>query len=172
MINGAGSKNGRAARQTAGGFSMTEMVITISIIGVLAGIAISSIGGTYNGSRDAIAQEKVETLNQALNAYAHAWKEYQFPPINGNFADELTVLLDLEYRDPNPDKALVGSPFLRPDYRPTGSTSVDDYRIEWTGLRFKLLKPGVAGAGIKIMFDGSDYTTPFAYPPNYSSSGR
>ncbi len=151
---------------------MSEMVITISIIGALAAIAVPGMTGIFSGSQDAIANEKLEMLNQGLNAYGHAYKEYNAPANDGSASDELTAVLDLEYRNPNPNKTLTGSPFIRPDYRPVSSGSATDYRIVWTGYRFKLLKPGVAGIGLKVVFDGSDYTEPYAYPPNYSSSGR
>jgi len=154
------------------GFSMTEMVIAISVIGVLAAIVIPAYVGLISGSKEALANEKLEMLNQGLNDYAHAFKEYTRTPNNGSYSDELTIVNDLEYRDPDDNKALVGSPFVRTTYRPEGSSSTDDYRFIWTGYRFKLLRPGDLGSGIKVVFDGSDNGTPFVYPSNYSSSGR
>lgn len=151
---------------------MTEMVTTISIIGVLAAIVVVSMTGTVTGAKESVAVDRLEMLNQALNSYAQAYKEYTYAPNDGSYTDENTVINDLEYRNPDPDKALVGSPFVRPDYRPAYSGSNKDYRLMWTGVRFKLLRPGTDGYGAKVAFDGSDIGTPFAYPPNYSSSGR
>ena len=168
----AESRRQNAGRPGRDGFSMTEMVIAISVIGVLAGIVIPGLTSTLSGSKETMAIEKLETLNQALNAYGHAYKEYTYTPNNSSGTDELTVLLDLQYRNPNEAKALTGSPFVRTNYRPGTSSDSSDYRIVWTGMRFKLLRPGDTGTGIKVVFDGSDTGTPFAYPPNYSSSGR
>lgn len=153
-------------------YSMSEMIITISIIGVLAGLVVPSLTGTLAGSKEALANDKVETLNQALNEWSHAFKEYSMAPQDGSASDELTILLDLEYRNPDPNKTLPGSPFVEPRYRPQASSNAADYRIVWTGYRFKLLRPGQSGTGIKIPFDGSDYGTPYAYPANFSTSGR
>lgn len=151
---------------------MTEMVIAIAVIGVLAGIVIPGFSGALNGSKEVMATEKVEMLNQGLNAYAHSYKEYTYTASNSSAADELTVVLDLQYRNPDDDKALTGAPFVRTDYRPKSSSDTNDYRILWTGMRFKLLRPGDVGTGIKVEFDGTDNGTPFVFPANYSSSGR
>lgn len=159
-------------RISLAGYSMTEMIIAISVIGVMAGVLIPGMTGVVSGSKESLAAGKLEMLNQALNAYGHSWKEYTYTPNNSSAADELTVVLDLQYRNPDEDKALTGSPFLRTDYRPSTSSSADDYRIVWTGYRFKLLEPGEPGVGIRVDFDGSDIGTPFVFPPNYSSSGR
>lgn len=157
------------------GFSVTEMVITISIIGVLAGIVLMKISGTLSASQEAIAHEKVEMLNSGLHKFNYA--NYEIHPgsltvQSGTTGDEWAVLRTLQYRNPNEDRASLGSPYVRPDYNPTSSNSTDDFRIIWTGRLYKLLKPGETGLGIKVVFDGSDYTTPFVFPPNFSMAGR
>lgn len=166
------SRKARVAQTCVKGFSMTEMIVTISVIGVLAGIAIAQIGNALESSRLAVARQKVEMLNQGLHAYASAVKALT----NGDMAvradanDEIQVLLTLEYRDPkNP---VPGSPFVDEHYRPSTSTSSDDYRIQWAGGLFRLLTPGQPGTGLKVPFDGSDLGTPFKYPDNFHSLGR
>lgn len=154
------------------GYSMTEMFIVITIMGALSSIAIPYYVGVVSGSKEALANDTLEMLNRGLNDYAHAYKEYTRTANDGSFDEELTIVLDLEYRNPNEDKALTGSPFVRPEYRPQGSSSTGDYRISWTGYRFKLLRPGQSGSGLKVPFDGSDIGTPYVYPANYNSAGR
>lgn len=153
------------------GFSLTEVVICIAVMGGLAAVVIPTMVGIMDGSKEALANEKLEMLNKGLNSYAHSFKEYLTPPI-GSESDELKVILDLEYRNPNEDRALIGSPFIDPRYRPGHSSSTSEWRIVWTGYRFKLVRPGEVGTGLKVVFDGSDYGTPYAYPANYNSSGR
>lgn len=162
----------RSKRASVRGFSMTEVIMVISIMGVLAGIMVPKYANIYSGTKDTLANEKLEMLNQAINDWAHTYKEYSYTPNNASYTDELNILNDLEYRNPDDSKAMIGTPFIRTNYRPKGSSSTDDYRIMWTGYRFKLLTPGQVGSGIKVVFDGSDNGTPFVYPPNYSSSGR
>ena len=158
-------------RALRAGFSMTEVIISIAVMGVLAAIVIPGMAGIMDGSKEALANEKLEMLNKGLNSYAHAYKEYLFTPLSSE-ADELKIILDLEYRNPDEDRVITGSPFIDPRYRPAPSSSATDWRIVWTGYRFKLLRPGATGTGIKVVFDGSDYGTPYVFPPNYSSSGR
>lgn len=151
---------------------MTEMVITISIVGILAGIAIAHLGNSLEAAKLAAAKHKLEMLNQGLHAYASAVKALT----NGDMAvradanDEIQVLLTLEYRDPN--NPVPGSPFVDEHYRPATSSSTDDYRLQWAGGLFRLLTPGQAGTGLQVPFDGSDLGDPFKYPANFHSLGR
>jgi prepilin-type N-terminal cleavage/methylation domain-containing protein len=162
----------RLAHRMMRGFSMTEMVVTISVIGVLAGIAITQIGGALESSKVAAANEKLEMVNQGLHAYASAVKSLT----NGDMAvradanDEIQVLLTLQYRDPN--NPVPGSPFVDEHYRPSTSSNSADYRLQWAGGLFRLLTPGQSGAGLKVPFDGSDLGDPFKYPVNFHSLGR
>jgi Tfp pilus assembly protein PilE len=151
---------------------MTEMVVTISVIGVLAGIAIASIGNALESSKLAAANHKVEMLNQGLHAYASAVSALTSGDmaVRGDSNDEIQVLLTLEYRDPS--NPVAGSPFVDEHYRPTSSSSTSDYRIQWAGGLFRLLTPGQSGSGLKVPFDGSDLGDPFNYPPNFRSLGR
>ena len=166
------SREVRKPRRSVRGFSMTEMVVTISVMGVLAGIAISQISDAMKSAKVAAATQKLEMLNQALHAYASAVKSLT----NGDMAvradsnDEMQVLLTLGYRDPN--NPVPGSPFVDEHYRPKTSSNADDYRLQWAGGLFRLLLPGQTGAGLKVPFDGSDMGDPFHYPPNFHSLGR
>lgn len=164
-----------ASNRPPRGFSITEVTITIAIIGVLAGIAVMRISGTYTSSQEAIAREKVELLNSGLHKFNYSNYEIHpgsLPVQTGTTGDEWAVLRTLQYRNPDEDRASPGSPFVNPCYNPSSSSSTDDFRITWTGRLYKLLKPGETGLGIKVVFDGSDYTTPYVFPPNFSMAGR
>lgn len=151
---------------------MAEVVSSIAIIGVLAGICIAGMTGVLKGSKAALAEEKLEMLNQGLNAYAYSNMELTFNVMTTSSSDEFAVLRFLQYRDPDPDRATVGAPYVRPDYNPVTSSSTDDYRIMWKGSRFVLLRPGTTGTGMKVVFDGSDYTVPFVFPPGFGRYSR
>lgn len=154
------------------GFSMTEVIATIAIMGVLAGICIAGMTGVLKGSKSALAEAKLEMLNKGLDAFAYSNLELTFNVLAGSTGDEFAVLRFLQYRDANENRATVGSPYVRPDYNPASSSSPDDYRIIWKGSRYALLRPGTNGAGMKVVFDGSDYTVPFVFPPGFSRYSR
>jgi len=151
---------------------MSEMVITISILGILASVAIISMNGAYSASQDALAVSRVEMLNSALSQFAQGNYEMVFNQRTDSAADEMFVLRTLEYRHPDDDRAKPGSPYVTPCYNPPTSSLVTDYRARWTGRMYELLRPGQTGLGIKIVFDGSDLTTAFVFPPNFQMAGR
>lgn len=151
---------------------MSELVITISILGVLAGVVIIMMNGAFGASQETLAISRVEMLNAALHTWSTGNREMSFIRRDETTADELIVLRDLQYRNPNEAKAAIGSPYVPPEYNPPNSSSDEDYRIRWNGRSFELLRPGISGTGLKMVFDGSDITAPFQFPANYQSSGR
>ncbi|WP_395747446.1 type II secretion system protein [Prosthecobacter sp.] len=155
-----------------GGFSMSEMVMVICILGVLAGIVVQSFGQFMSGSKDAAAAARQEMLNQGLYRFAQQNYEMIFTPMDGSTADELVVLRTLQYRDPNINRAQPGSPFVDPRYNPISSSDVGEYRLRWKGKLYELLKPGQSGTGMLMNFEGSDFTTAFVFPPNFQMAGR
>ena len=48
-----------------GGFSVTELVIVVSILGVLSGIAVVSFNQFLSGSKDAVAAARVTSARDA-----------------------------------------------------------------------------------------------------------
>lgn len=146
---------------------MTEMVISIAILGVLAGIMMMSLGGSLSASKETLAVTRVEKLNSALHQWSMSYPEMYFPVNDGGVTDELIVLRDLQYRNPNEKKATTGSPYMPPQYNPKDSSSDEDFRIRWNGRSFELLRPGQAGNGLLMVFDGSDMTEPVKFDEDY-----
>ena len=151
---------------------MSELVIVISIIGVLSTIAVGSFQQFIGGSKDALAAARQESLNQALYSFAQQNYEMLFNPMDGSAADEMVVLRTLEFRDPDIDRAKIGSPYVDPRYNPVSNSSSASYRLRWTGKLYELLKPGQTGTGLLMNFEGTDYTTAFVFPPNFKMAGR
>ncbi len=154
------------------GFSMSEMVIVISIMGVLAGIVVMPMSQFLGASKDALASSRQETLNQALSRFAQQNYELLFDAMNGSVSDEMVILRTLQYRDPNINRAQPGSPYVDPRYNPISSSDSSVHRLRWSGRLFELLKPGQSGTGILMDFEGSDFTTAFDFPPNFQTAGR
>jgi len=158
-------------RRTAHGFSMTEMIWVISILGILVTLLISNVGPVMSGAKETVAREKLEMLNSALGTYAQTGSEINFPASSGSFSDEVVVLHYLQGRSTTNPQA--GSPFVSPRYRPVASSSSDDYRLMWTGTMFKLLIPGQNGTGLKVPFDGtSDIGEAWIQPSDWQPYGK
>lgn len=161
----------QTAPRSVHGFTLTEMVTTVFVLGILAGVIVVSFSSNYEITREILAKQRLEMLNEGLNKFATAQPEITTLAVNSATSDEHLVLLYLQYRNPDPDKAALNSPYVVPEYRPAFSSSNLDYRIRWNGKRFELLKPGESGSGIKMVFDGSDMGSRFEYPPNFKTSG-
>ena len=154
-------------RNAARGFSMTELVWVVAVIGILAAMVITSVGKVLDGSKDTAAHEMAERLNHALEAYAQTGQEITFPSNPSSASDEVVVLHYLQART-----SQAGSPFLTPRYRPRESSSVDDYRLYWTGSLFKVLPKGTTGTGLQVPFDGSDLGDPWIQPADWQPYGK
>jgi prepilin-type N-terminal cleavage/methylation domain-containing protein len=153
-------------------FSLTEVLATVAVTGVIAAIAIPSVGTIVEGSRRGVAGNVIETLNQAARNFGHSQWDLRTAPNAATGADELLILRTLQWRDPNPSGELnAAGPFMKPDWNPTTSSSSSDYRAEWTGSSWRLLEPGTGGSGLKIVFDGSDLGTPYVHAAGFVPVG-
>lgn len=167
LLQAACHKFGRGS-----GYSVTELVIVISILGVMSALTVGSFNQFLGGSKDALAVERKEMLNQAVHRFAQQNYELQFNANGNSLADEMVILRTLQYRDPNVNRATVGSPFVDPRYNPISSSDTSAYRLRWTGKMFELLSPGTSGSGILMNFEGTDFTTAFVFPPNFQTAGH
>lgn len=155
-----------------GGYSVTELVIVISIIGVLSSTAVVSYNQFLGGAKDAMAVTRQEMLNAALSSFAQQNYELLFNGSDSSATDEMYILRTLQYRDPDINRAKIGSPYIDPRYNPLSSSDTSAYRLRWTGKMFELLKPQQSGTGLLMDFDGTDFTTAFVFPPNFQTAGR
>ena len=153
--------NGRSKR----GFSLTEMVITIAVIGIMSAIAVPAVHNIQLGTKRGVSENLTQELNNATKKYGYAVSELRFSPVAASAADELAILRTLQYRDPgNPT---FGSPYMRDDWNPVSSNSDEDFRLIWQGTTWAFLEPGTAGTGLKIDFTGADVGTKFVFPPGF-----
>lgn len=159
----------RQNRSTRRGFSLVEMITVVAILGVATSMAVMKIGRVSDGTKLTVATDITEKLNQGVRQFSQVNWDMTFNanPLSGG--DEILVLRSLQYRDP--DEPAHGSPYFRTNWNPSTSSSAEDYRIEWTGSAWQLLEPGTDGAGIKVVFDGSDLTTPFVFPAVFTPVG-
>ena len=151
----------------AAGLSLVDMIITVSIVGIMAAVAVTGYKGFVENSSSAVAKNTVETLNYAVSKYIQidGTKLYDLTADNSSSDDEMKVLYNLQYDDGDP-----GKPYMRQDYSPSVSSSTEDYRAVWNGTTYELKEPGEAGAGLKIELSGKDFgrinTIPVDFTPN------
>ncbi len=139
----------------------------VGLLGVLASIIAGSFTGLTDSTRDVIATQRLETLNEALARMGVAGRRIFTTPQLGSARDEDLVVMTLQARD----ESIVGSPFIAATYQPRGSSDANTYRMRFTGSRFELLLPGQAGTGLKVEFDGSDTGPPRVIPSNFRPFG-
>ncbi|MEM7698118.1 MAG: prepilin-type N-terminal cleavage/methylation domain-containing protein [Verrucomicrobiota bacterium] len=159
---------------TTRGISLTEMLITVAVIGVISAIAVPTVGKVLEGSRKGVAENVISALNKGTRQFGHSQWDLHTSPNPSTGGDELLILRTLQWREP--DSSSGGElnpkgPFMRNDWNPTTSTSSEDYRAEWTGQTWRLLEPGTSGAGLKIIFDGSDLGTLYTHAAGFKPIG-
>ncbi|MDF1853632.1 MAG: type II secretion system protein [Verrucomicrobiales bacterium] len=162
----------KAQKNSDAGISLVEMIITIAVIGILSALVVPTIGNVVEGSRRGVAENVMQTLNKATREFGHSQWDLRSTPIATSGGDEMLILRTLQWRDPDLSGELnPKGPFMRNDWNPATSTSDEDYRVEWTGSTWRLLEPGTVGAGLKLVFDGSDLGTPYIHDPAFTPVG-
>lgn len=146
---------------------MVEAIVTITVIGILACSAIAAYDRVVESSRDACSLHAVDVLNQGVKKYTQlrSIKLLSVPASETSAQEEQDILLAMQYD--NPADHDPGAPYVRNDYAPPSSADTDDYRAVWNGAFFELRRPGQAGAGLKMMFDGSDFGHPAVFADDY-----
>lgn len=158
----------RGSRAIVGrGMSLVEMLVAIAVVGILAAIALPSLGRVVPGSKAAIAREVVETLNTAVNKYSqlHGGEIRRVAANGTSGAEELAIVRAMQWDSPTDPEP--GAPYMRTDYNPATSSSTSDYRAVWNGMFFELKGPGEAGAGLVVDFDGSDVGRAVTFPAGF-----
>ena len=135
------------------GFSMAEVLVSVAIIGILAAISLKVFHNVTRQSSDVVATEVMESVNMGVKKFSQCSYEIKTATDADSAADEGVVLGLLQTRD----ITVPGTPFVRPDWNPVASDSTEDYRLQWQGSYFGLLKPGEVGHGLKIDFEANDY---------------
>ena len=153
-----------------GAYSLVELIIVITVLGIIASIGVVGYTATVNGSQAIVAANLEETLNTAVHRFNETNYEIIYAGGASSSAAELAVLRTLQYR--NPVYPQPGSPYIRQDYSPVSSSSTSDYRLVRSGTLFTLLAPGTVGNGLMVSPSGADLgQAKYTYPTNYVTVG-
>ena len=151
------------------GFSLPEIMVTIAIVAVLAGIALATFGNVNDATRKAQAENITAQLNNSLKGFGQSNWDIRTTKDDAATTDEFKVLRSLQYKPAaSSGRFDSGAPYYPPTWNPTASSSSSDYRVRWNGLNFQLLPPGTAGTGLLLRFDASDQGAPYSFPSNFT----
>lgn len=142
-------RRGRSVCSSRGqGFSLTEVLVVIAFLAIVAAVSIPQMIGVFTGSTLGSATRNLNYLNGAVIAFNQSNWELVLTSADGS-DDEQRIFDSLRYRDAaNP---APGSPYLPSTATFVASDSSDDYRAMWNGRMFELLAPGTEGAGLDLM---------------------
>ena len=145
---------------------MVELLVSISVIGILSGVAIVNYTGLYKNSEVVISGDFIEQLNNGVIEFQqNAW-EITLPADDSSAADELKILRSLQYHFNGDPSRPFGAPYFRPDWNPTGSAGTideDKVRVRWNGATFEVVQPGEEGEGLIFDNQGTDFTDPYDF---------
>jgi len=144
-----------SSNRVSSGFSLVEVLVIVTVIGILSLLAVGQYGRVMDRTRETVALNTVETLNQGVSRYSQVegGRLNDVPADDDSFEEEIDVLRALQWVDP--DLPTPGGPYVRADFDPAGTADTDTYRAVWNGSFFELRVPAEAGAGLRIELIGN-----------------
>jgi type II secretory pathway pseudopilin PulG len=130
------------------GFSQTEVLVIIAVIGIMAAVSIGMLTGGVEASKETTARANLETLNYAVRKYSHAVKDMTNTAQSGS-SDEVEVIAELKID--GTIESRPGSPYLEANISPVESSDANTYRASWNGSEFQLIGLGTNGIGINLL---------------------
>lgn len=147
-------------------FSAVEVLVTLAIIGIVSGLALTQFGGISDSAQESVSSSRIEGLNRALFEFEQINWELDVTP-TGTAAEEEAILMTLQWDD----GVMMGAPYYRPDWVPIKDNDSDTHRIQWNGSVFVPLVPGEQGYGLVVDFESEDTGTARNFPADYEPLG-
>lgn len=142
---------------------MVEMLISISVIGIMSTIAIVNYKDIFGTSEDVICRKFTEDLNNALKEFQQSAWGITVSADDASTVEEVKILQSLQYQD----ITMFGSPYFRLDWVPAEGEDIETYRLRWNGATFELIEPGTVGKGLWFDPQGSQFTSTVSLPANF-----
>lgn len=134
--------------RTEGGMSLTEVLVVIAFLTIVAAVSIPNMAGVFSGSNYEAAKRNLNYLNGAVIGFNQANWELVLASSAGS-DDEQKIFDSLRYRAAvNP---AAGSPYLPLSAAFEASSSTATYRAKWNGRMFEIVVPGTNGTGLDLM---------------------
>ncbi|MHC4415284.1 MAG: type II secretion system protein [Planctomycetota bacterium] len=73
-------------RRLAKGFTIVELLVVITIIGILIGILLPAVGKARDNARVSASRSNIRELGVALHTYAADWQDRQYTPTRDTLA--------------------------------------------------------------------------------------
>ena len=151
-------KNNRLTLKGHHGFSLIELLVVISIIGVLIGLSAFGLQGARQSARDARRVADIEQIRSGLELYKADCGDYpdndQMPSVGDLVGDDSSLSCDIdnEYisnipRDPNPGKQYRYNRMTPTTYEICASMETSSSTVSCAGMT-----PGLCGVGITCSY--------------------
>jgi type II secretory pathway pseudopilin PulG len=125
---------------------MVELLVTIAVLAIVAGISIPSIVGVVSNSNYETAKRNLNVLNGGVVAFNDANWELVLAAGSGS---EQKIFDSLRYRAATNPAA--GSPYLPDTATFVASSDTNTFRAIWNGRMFGIVVPGSNGSGLDLM---------------------
>lgn len=128
--------------------SLTEVLVVIAFLSIVAAISIPNMVGVFSGSNYEVARRNLNQLNGAVLGFNQANWELVLAASAAS-DDEQKIFDSLRYRAPS--NPAPGSPYLPANATFVASSDTNDYRAKWNGRMFEIVVPGTNGTGLNLM---------------------
>jgi general secretion pathway protein G len=138
------------------GFTIVELAIVISVIGILASVTVVFYNGAQQRAEYSRAQTDMRHINDSIDIYRSQTGSYptgngSFQDINSNSTNAYTVLVNGKYIDEMPSAK-------------TGYTY--QYRADNAGVDYKLLRIKSSGTLNSVELSGNNLVSTTGYNAN------
>lgn len=140
--------DGCLIRPATPGLSLTEVLVVLAFLAIVAAISVPSISRLVSDSSYETAKRNLNYINSAVLSFNNSNWELVLATSSGS-DDEQKIFDSLRYRSATNPAA--GSPYLPETATFVASSDTSTYRAMWNGRIFGIVVPGSNGTGLDLM---------------------